>query len=88
MSANLYATKRAGEYYHVYGSLQASTTLRMIGLEPYRPNLPMNEAIVEIMESKVKQFTTEELEGMNAKNRQSGVPPLKHGELYATPHVN
>lgn len=40
----------------------------------------MHEAIVEIMESKVKQLTAEELEGMNAKNRQASVPPLKHAE--------
>ena len=30
MSANLYATKNPNEYYHIHGSLEASTTLKMM----------------------------------------------------------
>lgn len=87
MSANLYETKRPGEYYHIHGSLEASTTLGMIGLEPFRPDLQTHEEISSTIESAVKQFTIEELEQMNAKNRQAGVPVLKHEDFLKTPHV-
>ncbi|ROT35156.1 CoA-transferase family III [Sodiomyces alkalinus F11] len=86
MSANLYETKRAGEYYHIHGSLEASTTLRMIGLEPFRPDLHDHDAIVETIESKVRQLTVEELEELNAKNRQAGIPALQYDTFCATPH--
>ncbi|KAF6842774.1 CoA-transferase family III [Colletotrichum musicola] len=86
MSANLYETKRPGEYYHIHGSLEASTTLGMIGLEPFRPDLESHEAIVDAIESHVKQFSTEELERMNAEKRQAGVPVLKYEDFIQTPH--
>lgn len=88
MSANLYETKETGKYYHIHGSLEASTTLKMIGLEPFRPDLNgEHNAIVETIESKVKNYTIEELEELNARNRQAGVPALKHDEFLSTPHV-
>lgn len=88
MSANLFETKRPGEYYHIHGSLEASTTLRMIGLEPFRPDLETHEAVVKTIESAVKQYTIEELEEMNAENRQAGVMALKHEDFLKTPHVS
>lgn len=87
MSANLYETKRPGEYYHIHGSLEASTTLNMIGLESFRPDLKTHEDIVDVIESGVKKHTTEELEELNARNRQAGVPVLKHEDFLRTPHV-
>ena len=78
MSANLYKTKTEGEYYHIHGSLEASTTLKMIGLEPFRPDLETHEQISSTIEAAVMQFTTAELEEMNAVKRQAGVPVLKH----------
>ncbi|KAL8415197.1 hypothetical protein RB594_006146 [Gaeumannomyces avenae] len=88
MSANLYATARPGEYYHIHGSLEASTTLSMLELEPFRPDLSAlgHEAIVEEIESHVKLFTPAELEELNAKNRQAGVPALRHEEFRKTAH--
>ncbi|EFQ34825.1 CoA-transferase family III [Colletotrichum graminicola M1.001] len=86
MSANLYETKRPGEYYHIHGSLEASVTLRMIGLESFRPDLKSHEAIVETIQSHVKNFTVDELERMNADNRQAGVPVLKHDNFIKTHH--
>ncbi|WQF82283.1 Putative CoA-transferase family III [Colletotrichum destructivum] len=86
MSANLYETKRPGEYYHIHGSLEASTTLRMIGLEPFRPDLKDHDAIVQTIESHVRNFTVEELERMNGEKRQAGVPVLKHEDFIRTPH--
>lgn len=87
MSANLYATAEKGEYYHIHGSLEASTTLRMIGLESHRPDLKTHEDIVGVIEPAVQQFTVDELEALNAKNRQAGVKAYKHEDFLRTPHV-
>ncbi|KAF4439905.1 CAIB BAIF family enzyme [Fusarium acutatum] len=86
MSANLYETKNAGEYYHIHGSLEASTTLKMIGLEPFRPDLQTHESIVATIEPAVRQFSIDELESMNAARRQAGVPALKHEDFVKTQH--
>ena len=88
MSANLYRTKLPGEYYHIHGSLEASTTLRMIGLEPFRPDLNDHDAIVDTIEAAVQKFTVEELERMNLENRQAGIPVLRHAEFLETNHVS
>ena len=87
MSANLYQTAEAGEYYHIHGSLEASTTLRMIGLESHRPDLDTHEKIVGAIEPAVSKFTVAELEDLNARNRQAGVKAFKHDEFLKTPHV-
>ncbi|KAK2595290.1 hypothetical protein QQS21_007005 [Conoideocrella luteorostrata] len=86
MSANLYETADAGEYYHIHGSLEASTTLNMVGLESHRPDLASHEDIVEEIETAVKKFTVEQLEALNAKHRQAGVKAFKHGDFLRTPH--
>lgn len=86
MSANLYATKNPNEYYHIHGSLEASTTLKMIGLEPYRPDLATHGDIVQTIESAVKKFTVDELEELNAQNRQAGIKAYTHAEFLKTPH--
>ncbi|KAL9562516.1 hypothetical protein ACKAV7_013599 [Fusarium commune] len=86
MSANLYETKNAGEYYHIHGSLEASTTLKMIGLEPFRPDLQTHESIIDTIEPAVRQFSIDELESMNAARRQAGVPALKHEDFVKTQH--
>lgn len=88
MSANLYETAEAGEYYHIHGSLEASTTLKMIGLESHRPDLDTIEKIVDVIEPAVKRFTVAQLEEMNAANRQAGVKAFKHEEFLKTPHVS
>ncbi|RFU78000.1 l-carnitine dehydratase [Trichoderma arundinaceum] len=86
MSANLYATKNPNEYYHIHGSLEASTTLKMIGLEPFRPDLATHEDIAETIGSAVKKFTLDELERLNAQHRQAGVKAFTHSEFLKTPH--
>jgi hypothetical protein len=87
LSANLYETKIPGEYYHIHGSLEASTTLRMIGLEPYRPDLTDYRACLDTIESHVKKFTAAQLEEMNARERQAGVTALKWDDFKRTNHV-
>lgn len=86
MSANLYETAEPGEYYHIHGSLEASTTLNMIGLKSHRPDLTSHDEIVNEIEHAVKKFTVEQLEALNAKNRQAGVKAFKHEHFLQTPH--
>jgi hypothetical protein len=88
MSANLFETKERGRYYHIHGSLEASTTLDMIGLEPFRPDLKDHDHIVGVIEPAVKKFTVQELEDLNATHRQAGVEALKHEDFIKTPHVS
>jgi hypothetical protein len=59
----------------------------MIGLPPFRPDLKTHEEIANTIEAAVQQFTTQELEKMNAANRQAGVPVLKREHFLKTPHV-
>ena len=47
MSANMYRT-REGRYYHIHGSLEASTTLNMIGLPSHRPDLTDYDEIIKV----------------------------------------
>lgn len=88
MSANLYETKNDGEFFHIHGSLEASTTLKMIGLEPYRPDLTDYHDIIKVIESQVRKFTTAELEDMNRERRQAGVTAYKYEDFIKTPHVS
>ncbi len=88
MSANLYSAKDPGRYYHIHGSLEASTTLKMIGLAPYRPDLKTHEAIVGVIEPAVQKFSVQELERLNLANRQAGTEALKYTDFIKTPHVS
>jgi hypothetical protein len=88
MSANLYETKEPGRYYHIHGSLDASTQLKAIGLEPFRPDLRDHDDIVGAIEPAVKKFTVKELEDINADYRQAGVEAMKHEDFITTPHVS
>lgn len=88
MSANLYQTKTPGAYYHIHGSLEASTTLKMIGLEPFRPDLITHEQIVDTIETAVGQFTVEQLEILNKANKQAGIMALKHEDFLRSSHVS
>jgi hypothetical protein len=87
MSANLYATKDPETFFHIHGSLEASTTLNMIGLPPFRPDLKTIEEISDTIESHVKQYTIEELERMNKEQKQAGVTVFKYADFIKTPHV-
>lgn len=86
MSANAYETKNPGEYYHIHGSLEAGKTLNMIGLESHRPDLTDYREIIHVIEAHVKQFSAAELEVMNAREKQAGVPIIKWEDFKATSH--
>ncbi|KAF5657731.1 putative CAIB BAIF family enzyme [Fusarium heterosporum] len=54
--------------------------------EPFRPDLQSHEDIVNAIEPAVRKFSVQELESMNAANRQAGVPALKHEDFVQTEH--
>lgn len=87
MAANLYETAEPGEYYHIHGSLEASTTLGMLGLPSHNADIDTQDKATEYIEPAVRKFTIAQLEEMNAKNRQAGVKAFKHAEFLETPHV-
>lgn len=87
MSANLYRTKD-GQYFHIHGSLEATTTLNMIGLEGQRPDLTDYQEIIKTIENHVGKYTAAELEEMNAERRQAGVTAYKYEDFIQTPHVS
>ncbi len=60
----------------------------MIGLEAYRPDLTGYRECINTIEGHVKRFTTEELELMNARERQAGVTALKWDDFQKTSHVS
>lgn len=85
MSANLYKTKD-GKYFHIHGSLEADTTLKMIGLPP-RDSLQTDYIqIIDTIGSAVSKFTAEELEIMNSEKKQAGTTALTREEFDQTPH--
>lgn len=86
MSANLYKTKDPGRFYHIHGSLEATKTLNMIGLEGHRPDLTEMADIVSTIESHVRKFKVDELETLNAQNHQAGVECMKYPDFLKTPH--
>jgi hypothetical protein len=88
LSANLYETKKLGEYFHIHGSLDSSRTLNMIGLEAHRPDLTDYHECINTIEKHVKRFTAAELEVMNAKEKQAGATALKWEDFQRTKHVS
>ena len=88
MSANLYRTKNPGEFFHIHGSLEATTTLNMLGLDGHRPDLTDYEEIIKTIEHEVQKYTAAELEDMNRERRQAGVTAFKHEDFVKTPHVS
>ncbi|KAI1500442.1 CoA-transferase family III [Biscogniauxia marginata] len=86
LSAGLYETRDSGAFYHIHGSLEASTTLNMLGLPPFFPGLTDYRLCINTIESAVKQFSVAELEQRNHKFRQAGVPALTAQQYKQTSH--
>ncbi|KAF2455789.1 CoA-transferase family III domain-containing protein [Lineolata rhizophorae] len=86
LSANLYETKNPGEYFHLHGSLEATTALNMVGLPGHRPDMTDYRECIDLIESHVRRFTATELEELNAANRQAGVTCLKWEEFKESEH--
>ncbi|KAI8626935.1 CoA-transferase family III [Xylariaceae sp. FL1651] len=86
LSAGLYETGNPGEFYHIHGSLEASTTLSMIGLPPFSPYLTDYRQCITIIENAVKCFSTVDLELLNQHFRQAGITALTKEQYANTSH--
>ena len=86
-AANLYGAKDRGGYYHLHGSLEATTSLNKIGLEGHRPDLTDYCHCMNVIESHMKNFTMAELEDLNAKNSQAGAACFKYEDFKQTLYV-
>jgi hypothetical protein len=88
LAANLYEAKTPGTYFHIHGSLEATTTLNMIGLDGHRPDLKDYRECIDLIENQVKKYDVDELEKMNAEKRQAGVTCMPWLDFQRTPHVS
>ncbi|KAI0402690.1 CoA-transferase family III [Xylaria palmicola] len=86
LSAGLYETRNQGVFYHIHGSLDASTTLGMIGLPPFAPGLTDYRQCIKTIEGAVKRFSVAELESRNQRFRQAGTAVLTQKQYRETPH--
>ncbi|PMD32072.1 CoA-transferase family III [Hyaloscypha variabilis F] len=86
MSANLYETKDKGAYFHIHGSLEATRTLKMLGLEAFRTDLTNHNDIISVIEPAVRKFSTQQLEDMNSHHKQAGVTAFRHEDFLKTEH--
>ncbi|KAI0180481.1 CoA-transferase family III [Hypoxylon sp. FL1284] len=86
LSAGLYETRNRGEYYHIHGSLDATTTLEMIGLPAFKPDLTDYRDCIHTIEGAVKRFSGAELEKLNQEHRQAGIPVLTNERYRKTAH--
>ncbi|KAI2630995.1 CoA-transferase family III [Hypoxylon sp. NC1633] len=86
LSAGLYETRNRGEYYHIHGSLEATTTLQMIGLPPFIPDLTDYRGCIDTIEAAVRRFSGVELEALNRIYRQAGAPVLTNEKYKKTTH--
>lgn len=85
LSANLYKTKDE-KYFHIHGSLEATTTLNMIGLPGHDETQTEYRQSLKTIGDAVAKFTAEELETMNEKLRQAGTTCYTREEFLKTPH--
>ncbi|KAK8124662.1 uncharacterized protein PG998_000421 [Apiospora kogelbergensis] len=86
LSANLYETCNTGQYYHIHGSLEASTTLRMLGLPPFLAGSDDYHQCIAMIENAVNRLSTADLEHKNEKYRQAGAPALTKDQFRQTAH--
>lgn len=83
MSANLYKTQDE-RYYHIHGSLEASTTLKMIGLPAFAPGITEYDDVVKVIQGAVGKFNCDHLEALNTQNRQAGSEALTQKQFLET----
>ncbi|KAK4225559.1 CoA-transferase family III domain-containing protein [Podospora fimiseda] len=86
LSANLYSTKNPGEYYHIHGSLDASTTLQMLGLPKENPKLTDYRECINTIEKAVMKHTAADLDKLNTEHRQAGIQAYTWEQFQNLPH--
>ena len=87
MAASMYRTKHDNEFFHLHGSLNPTSTLKMLGLDSHRADLTDYDEIINTIQSQVQKFSAAELERLNETNRQAGVTVYEYEEFRNTPHV-
>ncbi|KAK8056561.1 hypothetical protein PG993_001788 [Apiospora rasikravindrae] len=75
-----------GQYYHIHGSLEASTTLRMLGLPPFLAGSHDYRQCIAMIENAVNRLSIADLEHKNHKYRQAGAPALTKDQFRRTAH--
>ncbi|KAK4167583.1 CoA-transferase family III domain-containing protein [Cladorrhinum sp. PSN259] len=86
LSANLYSTKIPGEYYHIHGSLDASTTLQMLGLPKENPKLTDYRECINTIEKAVMKHKAADLDKLNTKHKQAGIQAYTWEQFQNLPH--
>jgi hypothetical protein len=66
--------------------LEATTTLKMLGLPAFRPDLTDYRQCIQTIEKAVKRFTVDELEALNVRHRQAGIEALTWEQFKRTSH--
>lgn len=93
LSANIYETKREGQYYHTHGSLDATPILNALGLpgflkesddEAVRALEEDYEGICGLIQERTRRYTVEELEEMTVRLRQAGAVVYREEEFMKT----
>ena len=93
LSANIYKTKREGEYYHTHGSLDATPILDALGLpgflkeseDPATRALEEDyEGICALIQERTQRYTAEELDEMTVRLRQAGAVVYKEEDFLRT----
>jgi hypothetical protein len=84
LATSIYRTKD-NRYFHVHGSLNPDASLTALGLPTQDPSVTDFESGVAILQGKVEQFTSTELDDlMNEKFRQAGCVALSKEEYFAS----
>lgn len=95
LSANMYQTKREGQYYHTHGSLDATPILNALGLpgfltesqdERMRSLEEDYEGICALIQERTQRYSVEELDELTVRLRQAGAVVLRDEEFYRTEH--
>jgi hypothetical protein len=93
LSANIYETRREGEYYHTHGSLDATPILDALGLPGFLQDSQDEgvrrlegdyEGICRLIQERTRRFVVEELDEMTVRLRQAGAVVYKEEEFLRT----
>ena len=89
LSANLYkAREPENSYYHIHGSLEASSVLESLGLPAFKEEFTDADypEILKYIGDAVGKHSIEELESLNNGLKAAGIMALKPADFLATPH--
>jgi hypothetical protein len=93
LSANIYKTKREGEYYHTHGSLEATPILNAVDLpgflkdsedEGLRTLKENYKGICKLIQERTQEYSAEESEQMTVRLRQAGAVVYREEDFLRT----